>query len=420
LTFLGLPSNLKGRIRSSATRTLKILATVAVLVPIGNLIDVAKTANKLETAFLNTDIEKPDLHNAQRIVRVVISRDEYVRCFHGQSPLDPDKLRKVIEAIVRQDPAVIVVDFDVSDPSFATVRTVAIASNWPVVWNRRAVSSVRCNQVWPERIFGDYGPVLPDQGLGVLPVDGDGLVRLYSRSVATNGPLNAGGACAPSRDEPTISWAALQKAENSRKSSERFLKSDLKPSDQPLVIKFEPPTDIPTSYVAHVTDLIGVCGTDTQPQVSADLKAEPPMKGKIVLVGGYYDTGDEHMTPVGSMFGVDIIAQVIRTELDGGGRMPVGGLEMAGTAFISAVMLWLAMGKLLDLPLAWGVTAGAIIVGSFATICSYLVSRSLALTGWFSFILCIVLFNNIWNHFQRKREKGKDTARPNTSAPEQL
>src|SRR5207237_10619204 len=51
-----------------------------------------------------------------------------------------------------------------------------------------------------------------------------------------------------------------------------------------------------------------------------------PLKGKIVLLGGTYGDDDLHYTPVGRMYGVQVIAQVLETELQGGGdkaRSPI-------------------------------------------------------------------------------------------------
>jgi hypothetical protein len=58
--------------------------------------------------------------------------------------------------------------------------------------------------------------------------------------------------------------------------------------------------------------------------------ASGPLRGRIVLVGGTYRAArDQYHTPLGMMPGLHILAQVVETELDGGGRRPASLVYLA-------------------------------------------------------------------------------------------
>jgi hypothetical protein len=64
------------------------------------------------------------------------------------------------------------------------------------------------------------------------------------------------------------------------------------------------------------------------------------IKDKIVLIGGSYDE-DSSQTPLGRLWGVEIIANVIETELNGGGLKPPGFLVTSLFAAFDGLLLLL-------------------------------------------------------------------------------
>jgi len=92
------------------------------------------TLHLLENWTLDNFILVSKRHAVSDIMIVDISDADYDRIFAGRSPLDPEKLHRLIGAIARSKPKLIAVDVDTSNPVF---RNFKIDSTWTsVIWER--------------------------------------------------------------------------------------------------------------------------------------------------------------------------------------------------------------------------------------------------------------------------------------------
>ena len=116
---------------------------------------------------------------------------------------------------------------------------------------------------------------------------------------------------------------------------------------------------------------------------------------KIVLLGGHYDAGDEHQTPIGWMFGVDILGHVIDTELQGGGREPASNLKIYSIAVVASALLWL---MIRTLRLSQVLIVAPILIVVLALFCSLVVTSSVSASHalLFGLVLTAVLGQQIW------------------------
>ena len=121
-----------------------------------------------------------------------------------------------------------------------------------------------------------------------------------------------------------------------------------------------------------------------------------PLRNKIVLIGGDYRAArDEHLTPLGMMSGVDIWAQVIETELGGGGFVPPHWLWPVTLQLLSVALVILLF-RTASLRVA--VLAGALALPVLAMICARLAFGSVWHALYFFPSMIVVLF---WELYDR-------------------
>jgi hypothetical protein len=123
----------------------------------------------------------------------------------------------------------------------------------------------------------------------------------------------------------------------------------------------------------------------------AQWKSQGLLLDKIVLLGGRYRAGrDEYSTPVGSMFGVVLLGQVIASELHG------GGIRL-GSEFLM-ILMELTIGVLVvfinyRLPVGPALLVSLVAIPSASMIASYAVFSTLAYSA--SFVpVCVA----VWIH----------------------
>lgn len=231
--------------------------------------------------------------HAGRVALVVIDEVDYRERFHARSPLDPTALQEVLNAIAAGRPALVGVDLDTSAPVFTSLR---VPPGIRVVWARGA-REVQPGQLEPQPALGGSDP--PDTGIaGVVP-DSDGVVRRYLRSF----PIPGG---------TTFNWAIA------RSVATPCLRRELAQEDaEPPLSHGEP--------VAFLYDFAG--GAASLPRYPARLVLDGarnpeawgrsgPLTGRIVLLGGtYLAARDRHVTPVGPLAGVDLVALAVESDL---------------------------------------------------------------------------------------------------------
>lgn len=119
------------------------------------------------------------------------------------------------------------------------------------------------------------------------------------------------------------------------------------------------------------------------------------IRNKIVLVGGSYLGEDRHDTPLGKMSGVETIANVIETELGGGGLKPPDFWSIVLLQIFDGVLL-LGMFLIFSWRKAALLSLPAIVVISLA--CSFLIYDSFSHWLFFAPVMLGVLLTELWDN----------------------
>jgi CHASE2 domain-containing sensor protein len=141
-----------------------------------------------------------------------------------------------------------------------------------------------------------------------------------------------------------------------------------------------------------------------------------PLKGKVVLLGGYYRASrDFYVTPVGRMAGVQLMAQAVESELHGGIRT-ANHLAAFALDVLAGLIVVLIQHRFRLLP--------ALVISLVAIPCLSFIGSFLAfstLAWWVSFapVTAGVLVHELYHHaaeYQRLRQEHR-TASGRTSPP---
>lgn len=333
------------------------------------------------------------------VVIVRITDDDYKKCFGGNSPLDPAMVNQIIAAIAAGKPKVIGVALDTSSQSFQSLKP---SPDWPpIVWARDASYSNIHEKYLLSGALGEKTPVV-SYGLVSLKPDSDGVIRRYSRWYDTD---------ARPAPAPSLPWAMLQKFRN-----------DQSPQSAPdfkgeFLINYAGPPMSQHFFIAPVSTIKGVCGNsdleanNDEPKMSEQvmLGKRTIFENKMVILGGDYGAQDEHNTPVGWMIGAEVLGSITETELQGGGRKPVGKVAIALLAiFDSMVLLSLihlfGLGKTLLMSI--------ILVPTLAVLLSLLLFGSVHYAGTLLVVLITVLSYEVYekgkDYFKKWREQAAD------------
>lgn len=280
-----------------------------------------------------------------RVAIVMIGDEEYENEFKKDGSLNPAKLRELISAIAKGNPKVIGVDIDTSDQRYRDFQFDQVGP--PVVWVR-AVYEPLTDIPTPRDVLGGKDPKLNDEPHSGLPLlyDINRVTRLYRRIIETT-----------EGRQLSFPWAVVKRY------------------DPQLAGERQATTD-------HL--IIGFAGTSSE-ELSASqiLKvANDPtwsdndkIKNKIVLIGVSYLGQDRHETPIGEKQGVQNMAAVIETELNGGGIKQPDDFAFLPLWILQGVVLvslsqYFRRRKAILRNLAWGLVLA---VGS-ALICSLIAS----------------------------------------------
>jgi serine/threonine protein kinase/CHASE2 domain-containing sensor protein len=342
----------KGLGRRAASFFLRNRVPVAIVAVVFFSLGAFRQAQR-SAADLDVVFERP-LPEAQQVSLVSIGAEDYRQYFNGTSPLDPARLERLVRRIVDGGPAVLAVDIDTSHPSFAGLASsLGPTGNTRVVWARDASANGESTPV-AEPVLGGSPKRGGESGIALLIADGDdGVVRRYSRMVETSR-----GA------QPSFPWAIVSAADRAPKA----------PADAtPLSIRYSHTDrqDIPASVV-----------------LAPGFEWGQRIANRIVVLGGRYDRGDVHKTPMGELAGMEVLANAIETELKGGGHPEPHFLKIVitGTLELIAVLL------LFDY-FPFGRAVGLAIAGSVV------VSALLSVTGWlpawpYSISIMLIVFLN--------------------------
>lgn len=278
-------------------------------------------------------------HSDVAVVR--IDDVDHDTVFGGVAPLDPAKVIRVLQAIARGRPSVIGVDLESGAAAYSRVpdRIAGV----PVVWARnarcvdeRGDPSAACTpeRLSPGRARGTEG-VRRQTGLALLSPDGDGVLRRYRQSLRT-----AHG------EQPTFATALVREAGRPLPPARERLITYRRLPVQPLTVSW-------------------VLANEASPDY---LGGHGVLRDKIVLLGAAHSaTRDWHSTPLGLMAGVDVWAQVVESELGGGGTVPPHPVWVGVLQFAAALVLVLLFHVL---PLERAVAAAVVAVPVSSVLCS--------------------------------------------------
>jgi len=332
--------------------------------------------HKFETITLDAEarLNTPPANSSVAIVNIV--DDDYDNLFGSTSPLHPDKLRELIDAIAKGQPKVIGVDIDTSDTQFRD--GLRVPPSWPpVVWERVVKDLPESTDEKPEplSVLGGSDPARDrDSGLALLIQDSeDKVVRRYQRLIDTaEGPL------------PSFAWSIMQKFAPDKTAA-------LDERAAPLLIKFSGDRE-----GSHRLEFTAAKLLDLAPSWEK-APASSPLYKKIVLLGGSYRGQDRHDTPLGKMIGVRVIANVIETELDGGGYGPPGKVTVALLEIFDGFVLLLLFHFLTT---ARATAISMVIIPLLALVCSFISFGSFSRWAYFAPVLLGVLLFELYNHYR--------------------
>lgn len=396
------------------TRVLRALPTLLVVTAIMFGLEMLGWLRGFETAAIDGLLLAKRTPAPSQIVIVTIDDEDYRTLFNGKSPVDPQALDKLLSAIAAGKPAVIGVDLDTTSPTFASRQ-------WPeAVWARDAdpeigpddAGSSTGSHPAPESLvrlpvlggsvqetFKDgLITTVPASGLVVFPRDFDGVIRRYRREFESNKsepPSTLHG------EVDTLPWAVVKQYVAWRRANqeEPCLECD-------RVEKLEGAGKVHELVLNFAGDRYHFDRIAARHVLAGSEKTywanNAPVRDAIVLVGGAYRAArDEYVTPVGSMFGVELIAQAIESDLRGGGirevnRITAMALELAMSMFLLYVN-WRFPGRYTA-----AISIVTIIVLSFLG--SFLAFNALAY--WFNFtaVLVSMWIHALWEQSKDRRE----------------
>lgn len=312
-------------------------------------------------------------------VVVLISLADAESRFGGERHVDVGALEELIDAIRRGNPVRIGVDLVTSDKAFARLNQ----KPWrDVVWARHGTYS-RVHQAFFAKP-GLGGQCGENCGIAVVRGDADGTVRQFHRGVRVVLPV------APFEQDASFSLSQVMRTFNSAILADR---TDL--SLDARMIDFRPRSRLDLSAGQVI-------------KMSTDQLREK-FNNKYVLIGGDYEGEDEHDTPLGARAGVQILADVIDTELDGRGHKSPARITLLLIAAGLGSAAWLIFRR-------WPKHAPLVVLAASAPAAigaSLLAYRSLA-----DFVLFIPVIAIAWGQrmYERVRKPKKAGATEATRA----
>ena len=322
------------------------------------------------------------------VALVVIDDNDYRQIFDGGIPVNSDRLVKLVNAIGRGGPSVIGIDIDSTPHEFNLATTGRIDCNCSIVWEREVeeipekVEADQQLKVLP--ILGggtDLGNSHTTSGIPILIDDPeDGATRRFQRNFSTDvGPV-------PSFTTAIIAaYADANHIPNLAAQVKDY-------SYQQMLIRYS--GDQQGSHRVQMTaSKVMELAPDWTPDAS-------PIKGRIVLLGGAYLGEDQHKTPLGRMFGVEVLANVIETELHGNVAPAPSRLGSYVIDLIEAFPLILIFHFM---RFRKALLVSAVLTPVFAYICSLVSFRDAAHVGHFLVVLLGLLCFELYEHFRREQ-----------------
>jgi CHASE2 domain-containing sensor protein len=248
-----------------------------------------------------------------------IDDESYARSFNRTSPLDQARLADLIRAAFRADARVVAVDVETSVAEVLAKLEPAVAGR--IVWARvpDIAEGTTCVKL-PKA-----APLRDDEGIALMPMDGDGTVRRYRPLFqVANEDANASEASCSDRLVPSFPRAAVRAARI----------DGIADAAEPLLLNWSGDRLSIPRIPAH--------------QVLADWQEDwwsevQPVAGRVVLIGGTFkEARDVRRTPAGQMTGVEIMAQMIEADMRGGALAEFGAVgAVVLDVIVGIALLWI-------------------------------------------------------------------------------
>jgi CHASE2 domain-containing sensor protein len=252
---------------------------------------------------------------------VTINDDDYAGPFQKQSPLHPEEVAALINAIQSFSPSIIGIDLDTED---WTADQAALPARRPgrLIWARlfQASDNTPLAMVALNKVLGSDG----DNdcfGLTAMQPDSDFRIRQYP----TEYPLAQQPELAyPSFPIVIQRWHQEASCPKLAPASAELRNEENWDESRPLIRYSGTGQRIPQISAGAVLDTSALAKDDTNnPAVDRMRKA---LEGRIVLLGGSWKAArDEYPTPVGPLSGVEILGHAVLTALDPKGIAEVRG-----------------------------------------------------------------------------------------------
>ena len=364
-----------------AVRLLRALPVIVALVILTWIFGHSGVLHRIERVVSDAEIRINRVPADSPVVIVDIDDEDYRDLFRSTSPLNPIQLEQLISDIAKGQPSVIGIDIDTSDERFAA--QFALEDLGPqIVWEREIrdipEQGTESEQLEPLDILGGQKNINPSTNSSGLPLliddSEDKVTRRYRRSISTRRGM------LPSLPY-AIAKAYLQNEPNRL--------SKLQDSQKDLLIRYSGRRE--GSHQLHFS-------ARKLTELSKHWPEASPIRGKIVLLGGSYLGQDQHETPIGQLAGLEVMANVVETELAGGGEQPPSSAVVFLLELFEAFVLILLFHALrFRLALIWCV----LLIPVMAILCSFLAYRNGSHFMQFVFVLLGLLVFEVYEHFRR-------------------
>ena len=378
---------LRLRVRLISRRSLRTAIAVLAVLVLTWIFGQAGVLDKLDRAGSDIQSRLNPAPTDGTVAVVVIDDNDYRQIFDGGIPVNAGRLIDLVNDIAKGGPSVIGIDIDSSPHQFAETAK-ALNCNCTIVWEREVEElpeTVEANQelkLLP--ILGgrsDLNNARISSGIPILIDDPeDGTTRRFQRYFGTDNGLF------PSFTTALTSAYAKEKNLASLGSQVATF------SDQELLIRYS--GDQQGSHRIQLSaSKLHELSQNWRPDAS-------PIEGRIVLLGGAYLGQDQHKTPIGQISGVEILANVIETELH-------GQVATAPSRLVLYLLdLFEAFGLILMFhfwPFRTAILRSVALIPLVAALFSFGVYSDVAHFGQFFVVLVGLLFYELYEHFRREQ-----------------
>ena len=248
---------------------------------------------------------------ANRVVLVLVSDRDYAEIFNQISPLDPQKVAQIVQAICRFGPRVVGVDLLTADWTLEDRERTKSFGSCPVRWiadvadvGRDADGPTGLTPVVLGKVLGESTATSAAcWGLSALQPDADGVVRRYT----THQPA----VIADSSNPRPVRNIALALAKGPWSASECPSDSPPEGWERRKKIPFSHGDAFRRTHAKLVLDSMDRQQQSLFETLKQGIFTDAPT---VILGGAYRQARDRHRTPIGMLHGSEILANVVYTE----------------------------------------------------------------------------------------------------------